>query len=113
MVANKIKDVPDETCQGCPQNWQAECRAYQAPQSPEEAYHRYSGRLNCQPNVSEANGGKKGRSPEGRATAVDREKIAQVWQALTILIDSQVVTSEMAALTTTFSPYGGPDDPES
>jgi len=41
--------VQDEVCVGCPQNWQGQCRAYQAYHSPEEREHRSRGETptNC------------------------------------------------------------------
>ena len=48
MVKYKIKSVPDEICEGCSQNWQEECRAYNMPQSKEERKQRKQGNsVNC------------------------------------------------------------------
>jgi len=45
-VTGKIRDVPDSVCEGCPQNYQGECRAYLVPSSDEERLHRL--RLNAE-----------------------------------------------------------------
>ncbi len=51
-IAHKIREVPDETCQGCPQNWEGECRAYEIPHSRQEREYREQdgGKTNCFPN---------------------------------------------------------------
>jgi len=45
-VTGKIRDVPDSVCEGCPQNYQGECRAYLVPTSDEERLQRL--RLNAE-----------------------------------------------------------------
>lgn len=46
-VQGKIRDVPDETCLGCSQNWRHECRAFCTPHSAAEEKERREGG-NCQ-----------------------------------------------------------------
>jgi hypothetical protein len=46
MIANKIYDVPDEQCDGCPQLWEGECRAFCTAHSKAEEEQRRSGQRN-------------------------------------------------------------------
>ncbi len=49
MIYHKIKNVPDSVCEGCGQNWQSQCRAYEMPHSEEERKHRGEKTdLNCE-----------------------------------------------------------------
>lgn len=48
MITNKVRPgVTDETCQGCPQLWRGECRAYMVYRSDQEKRHRASGNPHC------------------------------------------------------------------
>ncbi len=45
MVEHKILKVDDKVCEGCPQNWEAVCRAYSMPHSEEEREFRTQGKI--------------------------------------------------------------------
>ena len=40
MIENKIRSVDDSVCNGCPQNWEDGCTAFQMPHSEAERIHR-------------------------------------------------------------------------
>lgn len=47
MIKRKIKDVGNEICGHCAQNYQNECRAFQWPHSDEERAAREKGDVLC------------------------------------------------------------------
>jgi len=47
MIKGKIEAVGDYLCGHCAQNYQDECRAFQAPHSPEEREARKKGDALC------------------------------------------------------------------
>ena len=47
MIKHKIESVGDYLCGLCAQNYQEECRAFQAPHSPQEKAARKRGDALC------------------------------------------------------------------
>lgn len=47
MIKGKIRAVGDYLCSHCAQNYQDECRAFEAPHSPEERAAREKGDALC------------------------------------------------------------------
>jgi len=47
MITHKIQPVSDRVCGHCAQNYQEECRAFEAPHSPAERAARVKGDALC------------------------------------------------------------------
>lgn len=47
MIKRKIEQVSDDLCDHCAQNYQDECRAFEAPHSPQEREAREQGDALC------------------------------------------------------------------